>query len=143
MPNFAHWTQSCTTHSMNVDSNARFSDHDDDMGEDLGIDVPSWAIMRVPGNSTFDIQRAVACASACIRHVPLLRILDNWTCCSGIFYPSMDDVSEDSPCYGCTHGVSYLGSCLSDLPAIPAQALARQPHGMAKGLEAITPSYFS
>jgi hypothetical protein len=48
---------------IDVDSSTQFSE----VGGNLGIDVPSWARMSVPGNSTFDIQRAVT--SACVRHV--------------------------------------------------------------------------
>ena len=63
MPNFTQWTQSCTTSSINVDSSTLFSE----VSGNLGIDVPSWAKIVVPGNSTFDIQRAVT--SECIRFV--------------------------------------------------------------------------
>lgn len=138
MPNFAQWTQSCTTSSINVDSSTQFSE----VKGNLGVDVPTWAKIKVPGNATFDIQRAVT--RACIRHV---HFSESLTSCSHIFYlnsESMDDFTDSSPGSSCTRDTSYLGSCPSDLPPIPAQTLARwQPCGMAKGLETLTPSYFS
>jgi hypothetical protein len=63
LPNFTQWMQNCTTSSINVDSSTQFSK----VQGNLGVDVPSWAEIRVPGNSTFDIQRAVT--RACIHHV--------------------------------------------------------------------------
>ena len=61
--------------SIDVDSSTRFSE----VQGNLAIQVPSWARVRVPGNSTFDIQKAVM--SACILpHVFFLRILHQWTC---------------------------------------------------------------
>ena len=142
LPIFTQWTQNCTTSSIDVDSSTQFSE----MQGNLGIDVPSWAEIRVPENTTFDIQRAVT--RACIRHVNSSESLTIiWTCCSRIFYlnsESMDDSTDNSPSFSGTPDASHLGSCPSDLPAIPAQALARwQPYGMAKALKALTPTFFS
>lgn len=47
--------------SIDIDSSTKFAE----VRGNLGIDVPSWASMTVPGNLTFDIQRAVM--STCVR----------------------------------------------------------------------------
>ena len=61
MPDFAQWLDSCTMSSIDIDSSTKFAE----VRGNLGIDVPSWASMTVPGNLTFDIQRAVM--STCVR----------------------------------------------------------------------------
>src|ERR1700733_13243814 len=48
LPNYTQWMQSCKTNSINMDSSTK-----------LGINVPSWAELLVPGNTTFDLQKAV------------------------------------------------------------------------------------
>lgn len=58
LPIFQNWTQTCTSSNVDLDSSTATAN----TNGGLGIDIPAWSLLDVPGNSTFDVQRAVSSA---------------------------------------------------------------------------------
>ncbi|KAF8953988.1 hypothetical protein BDZ97DRAFT_1869323 [Flammula alnicola] len=55
LPVYAQWTGTCTSNSINLAESASLPS----FSRGLGIDIPVWGSMDVPGNTSFDIQQAV------------------------------------------------------------------------------------
>ncbi|KDR67800.1 hypothetical protein GALMADRAFT_257648 [Galerina marginata CBS 339.88] len=53
LPNFGTWSATCQNHSVDLAGSATRAD------QGFGIPLPAWASLPVPGNTSFDLQRAV------------------------------------------------------------------------------------
>ncbi|PPQ80488.1 hypothetical protein CVT25_001754 [Psilocybe cyanescens] len=56
LPMFSSWLARCTTGSIDLNASAKMKDGGESM---IGIDIPVWADIPVPGNTSFDLQEAV------------------------------------------------------------------------------------
>ena len=75
LPVFSLWTTTCTNQSVDLNWSATFAK------SELGIDIPGWALLDIPGNTTFDLQKAVVRASLVLLSKQKQKYLSNLFSC--------------------------------------------------------------
>ncbi|KAF8149401.1 hypothetical protein B0H34DRAFT_733603 [Crassisporium funariophilum] len=62
LPNYSQWVTTCEANTVDLASSLSYAE----VAGNLDIDIPTWARIDVPGNTSFDVQKAVLLAQGTV-----------------------------------------------------------------------------